>query len=493
MSFIKKLVGQTAIYGLSSMFARFLNYLLVPFYTRMFLPEQYGVVTELYSYSGFLMVLYSFGIETAFFRFYNLNNGNALLQKKVYEVANFFLVCSTIVLSVALVACSGFLSKAIGYSAQSYYVIWFVGILAFDTVSVLPFARLRQEGRATKFAFLKLCNILINILLNLFFIVYLPKVIQNPNDFFYNWGIQVGGISAIFVSNLVASAITFLLLLPQLQLPPKWNIDVSLLKKMLQYGLPLVVVGFAGIINEMLDRLLLKHLLPYSITENVYKLGIYGACYKLSMLATLFTQAFRLAAEPLFFSHANSADAPKRYAQVMDLFVAFQVFIFLCITLFINITKMLIGTAYHEGLFVVPILVMANVFLGIYYNLSVWYKLSNKTQAGALISVIGAFITIILNIFFIPIYGYAASAWATLICYISMVLISYVWGQKHYFVPYNVRLIVSYLVLGVIIFYFNEYVINNFSVLSWVYFCKIIVLLGFCIFVFFTQKSSLKH
>lgn len=440
---LKKLVSQTAIYGLSSIVGRLLNYLLVPIYTRVFTATQYGAVTELYSYIGFLMVLYTYGMETAYFRYVKESEHPS---ETVYSTAFWSLAGSTALLTAVLLLLSPTLSVSLGYANHTNYLVYILLILGFDTLTALPFAKLRYDEHPKRFAFVRIANIVVSIGLNLFFLVACP-ILSPKTALVSSWYNPSFGIGYIFISNLTASAITLALLLPELK-QLKWNIDTPLLKKMLLYGLPLIVVGLAGSINEMLDRVILKYLLPYDSATNMAQLGIYGACYKLSILMTLFTQAFKMGAEPFFFAQAKEKNAPQTYAYITRYFTIVGLFIFLGVMLFLPIIKHFIGTNYHQGLAIVPILLLANLCLGIYYNVAIWYKLTNKTALGATISVFGAFVTIVLNLIWIPTMGYIGSAWATLACYAAMMIVSYIWGQQHYKIPYPIVAMAAYLLLA---------------------------------------------
>ncbi|NBT44124.1 MAG: polysaccharide biosynthesis protein [Gammaproteobacteria bacterium] len=410
MNMLRKLASQTMVYGLSSIVGRFLNYLLVPLYTYSFPARDYGVVSELYAYAGFLSVALVLGLETGYFRFRSQKDFPPGLA---YRSALRVLIPFNLAFVLLVWANREPLSALLLYQDHPEYLIIFSLILALDAIGSLPFARLRAEDRAMRFAAIKLTEIGITIGLNVFFIVLLPEAFRIwPDSPWLAYYDPEVGIGYIFVANLVASAIKVLLLLPEFRgegLEPLG----PCIRKILRYSLPMVVIGFAGIINEMLDRAILKALLPYDLPENLRQLGIYGACYKLSILMTLFVQAFRYAGEPFFFS--------------------FQYFI---------------GEAYREGLAVVPILLMANLFLGIYVNLSIWYKLTDRTMMGAWVSLMGALVTIGLNLWWIPIYGYMGAAWATLVCYGVMMLVSYILGRIFYPVPYPVGRILGYILLA---------------------------------------------
>lgn len=453
MSQLKKLASQTAIYGLSTILGRLLNYLLVPLHTRVFCTADYGVVSELYAYVSFFIVALTYGMETAFFRF-SQDEEN---KDKVFPTAFVSIGISSIIFMLCMGAFAQPVANAIRYSNHSEYIIIFSLILGLDAMASIPFALLRQQSRPIKFAIVKNINILINILLNLYFLMLCPYMQRESNISlpFYDATIGVG---YVFISNLVASIITLPLLFKEILFIKK-GFDIALWRKMIAYGLPLLIVGLGGMVNETLDRAIMKYLFPAGV-KTMSQVGIYGANYKLSILLTLFIQAFRFAAEPFFFSHAKTSDKKTIYAQVMDYFVIVCLGIFLLITLYIDLFKYFIGEQFYDGLKVVPVLLLANLCLGVYYNLSIWYKLSDQTNKGALISLIGAGITIGLNIWWIPVFGYVGSAWATFICYFSMMLICYFMGMKYYPIPYHVKRVLSFTGMAFILFFAGWYCRN---------------------------------
>ena len=438
MSLLKKLAGQTAIYGLSSILGRLLNYLLVPLYTRVFDTGEYGVVTQFYAYAAFLNILFTYGLETAFFRFSQTENN----RPQVYSTALISLLFSSVAFFVTITLfaqpiAASFVAADQLDSRLPLYVIWFAGILAADAITAIPFARLRQQNKAMRFAMIRLVNILLNIGFNLFFLVVCPKwTAQHPESWMTSVYDPSHGVGYVFLSNLLASLFTLLLLLPQLR-PVTTGFDRALWNKMLRYALPLMVAGFAGMVNETFDRIMLPRLVADPSTS-LDQLGIYGACYKLSILMTLFVQTFRYAAEPFFFSQAGKEDARMIYARVMDWFVLGCAFIFAAVMLFMDVFQLFIGEKFRTGLPVVPILLLANLCLGVYLNISIWYKITGKTGWGAWFSIFGALITIILNVLFIPKMGYVGAAWTTLVCYAAMMVVSYFVGQRYYHVPYDI-------------------------------------------------------
>jgi O-antigen/teichoic acid export membrane protein len=457
LSALRQLISQTAIYGLSSILGRFLNYLLVPLYTYTFSAGEYGVVSEFYAYAGFFAVVLAFGLETGYFRF-RLKPG--MDAEAVYASSLSFLMLTSVGFLVAILYWQQPLADWLHYHHHPEYIGWFAGIMAVDAITALPFARLRAENRARRFAGIKLAEIFITIGLNLFLLLLCPKLVaiwpDNPLSGYYH---PQQGVGYIFLANLLASGLKLLMLLPQfrgvrLSLPP------AVLWPMLRYSLPMVVIGFAGMINEMLSRAILKVLLPYDLATNLKMLGVFGACYKLSILMSLFVQAFRYAGEPFFFSYAGRSDAKRVYALVMQYFVMAGVFIFLLVSLYIDLFQYFIGPEFRAGLSVVPILLLANLCLGIYINLSLWYKLSDRTGLGAWVSIAGAVLTVVLNILWIPQWGYVGSAWATLSCYAFMVLLSWLLGQRYYPVAYPLAKIGMYLGLGLGIYFANQYLLQ---------------------------------
>jgi len=452
---IRSLVGQTAIYGFPTIIGRLLNYLLVPLYTRLFLPEEYGVVIEFYALVAFFMVIATYGMETAFFRFVNKEKNNP----NVFSTAASMLLTSSVALFATAFVFRDALASAIGYADHSEFIVWFAAILMFDAICVIPFARLRQQERPIRFALVRAINIVANISFNLFFLILCPFVLQNNPDsilqFIYNPEI---GIGYIFISNLLASTITALLLLPEFS-KVRLRIDPKLAKNMLIYSLPIMIWGMAGILNETFDRIVMRHLIS-DPSIAMAQVGIYGAAYKVAILMTLFIQAFRFAADPFFFKQAENRNAPEIYAKVMRYFVLTCLMIFLVCTLFLNDIMLFVGAEFREGAVVVPILLMANLFLGVFFNLSVWYKITDQTKYGAYIAMVGAAITISLNILLVPIFGIIGAAWATLACYVTIVVISYFLGQKHFPIPYPVKALMLYLCFALALFLVHRYALN---------------------------------
>ncbi len=464
MSSIKKLAGDTLWYGGSSIAARFLNYLLTPYLTLKLSGPGYGEVSLVYAAIPFLNVIFTYGLETAYFRFYQKPE----YKKDVYNTASISIFISTILLGLILFAGNNSLAQFLSLGNHPQFIKYSIVIIALDTLTTLPFAKLRQDGRPVKFALTRITNIFLTIFLTYFFISICPGIVaKNPTGFVAKWYIKDYGVGYVIIANMIASAATLLMLFKEF-ISVNLKFNSSLWKQMLIYSLPLLVAGFAGMINETFDRIMLGWWAPVSNVEAAKnEVGIYSACYKLSILITLFIQGFRMGAEPFFFKQAEGLNPQKTYARVMKFFVITISVMFLVVALYLDIWKYFIRKqSFWQGLKVVPILLLANMFLGIYYNLSIWYKVTNKTKYGAWITIAGASITLAVNAIFIPYFSYMACAWATFISYGSMMVISFVWGQKHYRIPYAWKKLVAYILIvvalfllhkGLIYFYSNKY------------------------------------
>lgn len=450
-SLLGKLAGQTAIYGLSTVVGRLLNYLLVPLYTYQFTdPGDFGVITEFYAYASFLNVVLTYGMETAFFNF----SAKRDRSPAVYSTALFSLGLSTALFLAAFTLNAQAVAQLLRYPAHAEYVLWMAWVIGLDALTAIPFARLREQQRAGRFALLKTLNILVNIGGNLLFLGLGKWAFESAAEpAWLEWASALYdpqiGIGYVFIANLVASAVTLLLLLPEF-LQARARPELALWRHMLVYALPLLVAGLAGMVNETMDRILLKYLLPPHVA--MQQLGIYGACYKISILMSIFIQAFRYAAEPFFFAQYRQADARDIYALVMRWFVIACSFIFLAVMANIAWVQYFVGASYREGLGVVPVLLLANLCLGVFFNLSIWYKLTEQTRFGTYLTLWGAAVTLALNFWWIPRIGYMGAAWATLICYASMALLSYLLGQKHFPVPYDLKRLLGYPLLAVVLY-----------------------------------------
>ena len=450
-SLLGKLAGQTAIYGLSTVVGRLLNYLLVPLYTYQFTdPGDFGVITEFYAYASFLNVVLTYGMETAFFNF----SAKRERSPAVYSTALFSLGLSTALFLAALTLNAQAVAELLRYPAHAEYVLWMAWVIGLDALTAIPFARLREQQRAGRFALLKILNILVNIGGNLLFLGLGKWAFESAAEpAWLGWAAALYdpqiGIGYVFIANLVASAVTLFLLLPEF-LQARARPELALWRHMLVYALPLLLAGMAGMVNETMDRILLKYLLPPHVA--MQQLGIYGACYKISILMSIFIQAFRYAAEPFFFAQHKQADARELYARVMRWFVIACSFIFLAVMANIAWVQYFVGASYREGLGVVPVLLLANLCLGVFFNLSIWYKLTEQTRFGTYLTLWGAAVTLALNFWWIPRIGYMGAAWATLICYASMALLSYLLGQKHFPVPYDLKRLLGYPLLAVALY-----------------------------------------
>jgi O-antigen/teichoic acid export membrane protein len=471
VSSIKALAGQTALYGLSSIIGRFLNYLLVPLYTRVFAPEAYGVVSEFYAYATFLNVLFTYGMETALFHFTRKSDNAEYIFKNALSAITF----SSLLFTSLLFIFSGDIAAAAGYEKNPEYIAWFALILSCDAICSIPFAKLRLQEKAKRFAIYKLVNILFNIGLNLFFLVFAKGLYEEGSSLGKTLYDPAIGAGYVFISNLIASGMTLLLFSTSLK-SITIHIDGALVKKMLIYSLPLMIAGFAGMINETLDRALYKYLVP-DRSDALHELGIYSACYKIAVVMTLFIQTFRYAAEPFFFSNAKKENALNLNAVILNYFMATCCIIFVLVTLYLDLFLYFVGEDYRSGAAVIPVLLMANLLLGVYVYLSIWYKLSGETHYGAWFSIAGAVITILLLFLLIPRFGYMGAAWATFICYASMMLMTYVIGRKKYPVPYDLKALL-FLFSSAVIIYAAGFYLNILIDSSTIYELVRLLLLG---------------
>ncbi|MGA9636909.1 lipopolysaccharide biosynthesis protein [Flavobacterium sp.] len=479
MGLYKKLFKQTAIYGLATVLPRMFSFLLVPLYTNLLPKAAYGKVSIIFAWMIFFNVILAYGMETAFFRFYN----NETNKKSVIETSMISIFWTTIIfLFIALL----FRTTLANWSGiDSQYITYTIWILALDALVIIPFSKLRAYQKPMVYAIIKIGNVLVNLILSVLFLLYFPKLIHsNPNSFVSSLYIDNFEIGYIFLANIIASLLTFIVLSADYVFL-KWKFDFVLWKKMMHYGLPIMVAGIAFAINEQFDKILLAKLLPAKIAEA--EVGVYSACYKLGLFMVLYRTAYTLGIEPFFFSHASDKNAPNTYAMVTKYFVIFGSFILLTVIVFADLFKFLMirDSSYWVAMKVVPLIILANFFLGIYTNLSVWYKLIDKTYIGAYISIAGAIITLILNFLLIPSMSYMGSAIATLAAYGSMMLISYYLGNKYYPIPYDFKKIGSYLGMSIL-----------FSVISFYkfrenYFVGIGLLFLFLYFIYYNEKETL--
>ncbi|MBR0531261.1 MAG: lipopolysaccharide biosynthesis protein [Bacteroidales bacterium] len=471
MANLKSLAKDTAIYGLSSIIGRFLNYLLVPIYTYVINASSggYGVVTNLYAYTALLLVILTYGMETTFFRFSNKEGEN---PDKVYSTI-LTAVLTTSVLFIALViGFIGPISTAMGYPDHPAYIWTMAMTVAIDAFQCIPYSYLRYKKRPIKFAALKLGFIFLNIFLNLTYFVFLPKLGLNPFGI-YDDGIQVGWV---FYINLFCTAFMTLFFIEELK-GFKHGFDWSLMKRMLSYSWPILVLGVAGILNQTASQIMFPKV--YKGPDGDVQLGIYGACIKIAMIMAMITQAFRYAYEPFVFGSSSERDSKETYAKAMKYFIIFTLLAFLCVIGFIDILKYIIGEDYRVGLKVVPIVMVAEILMGVFFNLSFWYKLTDQTLWGALFSGIGCLVLFAINFIFIPKIGYMACAWAGVGGYGTATLLSYFVGQKKYRIDYPLLDIFIYC-LAATALYAGMVLANN-HLSTWAALgVNILLILAFC-------------
>ena len=427
---MKSLAKDTAIYGLSSIIGKFLNYLLVPLYTyKLANTADYGIVTNLYAWTALLLVILTYGMETGLFRFANREDHDA---KTVYKTTFFTLLSTSTLFAVLCVLFQQPIANGLGYPGHSEFISMMAVTVALDAFACIPFAYLRFQKRPIVFAALKLLFVALNIGFNLLFLVVLNKV----------------DVTYVFISNILATTIQTLCLLP-FTLPRGGRFSWPVLDEMLRYSLPLLVLGIAGIMNQTLDRILFPYL--YSGEDAQAQLGIYGACFKVAMVMMMFTQAFRYAYEPFVFAKHKDRQSVEAYADAMKYYVIFSFLILLGVVFYLDIFRYIVQRTYWEGLKIVPVVLWTYVFQGIYFNLSFWYKLTDETKWGAYFSLIGLVITLAIQIVGVPLIGYWASCGSSLVCYFVIMLISYFMGQKRAPIPYDLKCIGGYTLLTIVL------------------------------------------
>jgi len=489
LSSIKKLVSQTAWYGLSSIAARFISYLLTPYLTYKLSDIAYGENSIVYAFIPFLNVIVTHGMETAYFKFGTKEN-----EEEIYNTSSFSMLFVTILVLIGLFTWKLPLAELLQITAHPEYISLLAWIVALDALTTIPFSRLRMQERPKKFALIKIGGILLNILATYSLISLLPNYVATHPDSFLqklyqpNW--EVG---YILIAGIIQNVFVLLLLQKEIR-SIRFKFNFKLWWSMMAFAVPLIIVGFGGMINETLDRIMLGWWGPGATPDaNKAMVGVYSACYKLAILITISIQAFRMGAEPFFFKQAETDQAQKTYAKVMKFFVISLCVMFLGVVLYIDIWKLFIqNPAMYVGLKVVPILLIANMFLGVYYNLSIWYKLSNKTMAGAWITLLGALITILINYIAIPHFGYMASAWATFFCYGTMMVVSYLWGQRIYPVPYATKKMIAYFVIALLVYCINLLLHLVSSNQPFNYLFATILLFAFIVFVARIERKDLQ-
>ncbi|ASV30152.1 lipopolysaccharide biosynthesis protein [Maribacter cobaltidurans] len=455
MNPLKKLFKQTAIYGLATVLPRMLSFLLVPIYTSVMPPGTYGEVTLIFTWFAIFNIFLAYGMETAFFRFYKDSEN----KKKVLSTSLISLTVSSLLFLLIGLMFKNSIATAL--NLESRYMPYVFGILVLDALVIVPFAWLRANEKPTRYAIVKTLNIALNLGLNLFFLILLPTLVTEENTvFFGNLYVPDFEISYILISNLIASGITLLIMLRVYMRRP-YVFDFELWKRMLTYAMPVMVAGIAFTINEVFDKYLLSELLPEDIAKT--EMGKYAACYKLALFMTLFATAFRMGIEPFFFSHSDTKNPQKAYAQITNYFVVLGSIILLGVVVFADVLKELfvLNASYWDAMSVVPIIILASFFLGIYHNLSVWYKVTDRTKFGAYISMIGAILTIIINVALIQYFSYVASAVATLVAYGTMMVLSFYFGRMYYPIPYNFRKIIFYLGISILFSIVSFYIFDR--------------------------------
>lgn len=465
---------------MATVLPRMLSFLLVRLHTDLMPKSDYGNVTIVLSWMVFFNVILSYGMETAFFRFYNKEED----KKSVIETTTISLFwTSMLFLAMALLFRSTLAEWA---DVETQYVTYAVWILVLDALVVIPFSKLRAFQRPIKYAVIKICNVTINVGLNIFFLVFLPKIAKaDPDGFISSFYVHDYQVGYIFIANLIASLATLIVFLPD-YFRLKWHFNVPLWKNMMNYGLPILFAGLAFGINEHFDKILLGKLLPQNIAKA--EVGAYSACYKLGLFMVLFRTAYTLGIEPFFFNHADKKDAPQTYAVVTKYFVIFGSMILLCVVVFADILKIILvpNSTYWEAMKVVPLIILANFFLGIYTSLSVWYKLIDRTKVGAYISIVGAVVTLVLNYLLIPVYSYMGSAIATLAAYGTMMAISYFMGNKYYPIPYDKKRIIGYLSVSTLLAGLSFYVPSLHN-----YIFGVLAILIFGYFIYRNEKQTI--
>lgn len=474
MNPVRQLAGQTAVYGLSSVIARILNYFLVPLYTRVFDREEYGVVTELYAYIAILMVILTYGLETGYFRFAKDKEN----EESVFSTAFLSILTTSFSFIVLVTVFAGSITGFLGEGHQVEFILLLAFILGVDTLIAIPYARLRHQNKSVKFAVFKTINIGINILFNVFFLLFVPYLEKKiPGNFIASLFPREFGVGYIFVSNLLASGANLLLFAPAI-LKSRFSFDPGLFAKLIKYSFPLLIAGLGGIINETIDRVILKYRLN-EIHNPLEQLGVYGANIKIAVFMTLFVQMYRYAAEPFFFNQYRESKKEflDNYALVNRIFLYIGLFTFLGIVFFLDIFKYFIGFEFREGIKIVPVVLFSNLLLGVFFNLSFWYKLNDRTWYGAYLTLFGAIITVSVNYFFIPVYGYFASAWAHVICNLSMVIISFYYSRKVFRVDFKLGRVLFIVLLAAFFYWFKTNVILDTYLIEVIF--RILLLLVF--------------
>ena len=483
---LKKLAGQTAIYGLSSIIGRFLNYMLVPLYTYKIAASSggYGIVTNIYAYTALLLVLLTFGMETTFFYF---SNREEIDSRKAFSTAATAVGLVSLLFWILCMVFGGPIANALHYESHPEFIRIMASVVALDAFQAILFARLRNENRALKFVALKLSFIICNIALNLFIFLVAPSLHQNHPALmgWYDPSYQVG---YVFIVNLICTAGVTFGFIPELR-ELRFGIDRGLLKEMLKYTWPLLLLGLIGILNQVADKICYKFIVPGQ--EGEVQLGIYGACVKIAMIIAIFTQAFRYAYEPFVFGGQRDKNNREMQADVMKYYVMFTLLAFLIVVLYLDIFKFIIQRNYWEGLRTVPIVMMAEIFMGVYFNLSFWYKLNKQTWWGAIFSFIGCAVMLAINFIFVPRYCYMACAWGGFAGYGTCMVLSYIVGQVKSPIPYNLGAILGYFALALLLYYFS--ILFRPHKLGWVFVVNTLLLLVYVAVIIYNERALVKR
>lgn len=485
MAGVKSLMKDTAIYGVSSIVGRILNWGLVPLYTRLFPTEEYGIVTNIYAYVAVVLVMLLYGMETGFFRFANHDRWRDPMQ--VYSTTLISVGTSSLAFLIAIFAFAPSIAATLNCAEHTSFILLMGAAVAIDAFSSIPFAYLRYRRKALRFATLKFINIGLNIGLNLFFLLLCP-VIHREAPGLISWFYDPDfGIGYIFLSNFIASLVVLLLLIPQLKV--KFSFSGRLWKEMVRYSYPLLILGVAGIMNQTIDKILYPILITDPV-EATRQLGIYGACYKIAIIMVMFLQAFRYAFEPFIFARDKGEGDTRRqaYADAMKYFIIVALFIFMGVMFFMPVLRYFISPAYFEGLKVVPVIMMAELFFGIFFNLSLWYKLTDRTIWGTWFSLGGLAITLAGNIIFVPRFGYMACAWSALACYGAMMTASYLIGQHYYPISYHLKRLGAYFALAMVLWGVGEAVTTPYAAVNY---AVRIILLGIYLVVVLKAERPL--
>lgn len=491
MSNLKKLAGQTAVYGLSSILGRSINFLMIFVYTAYLSKEAFGSFTSIYALIGFLNIVFTYGMETTFFRF---TTGKNLDPKKVYNTTQSLLLTSTVVLGSALFLLAPWLAEWLEYPGQAYLFRWTALILSFDAILAIPYAKLRLENKALIFAGTKILNILLNIFFNLLLIIVFPYLISNGTisegflGYRSDWGVEY-----ILLSNLLANG----LIIPFVWWKAgffKFQLEGAIIKPMWTYSIPLLFMGFAGVTNELLSRFLFEYVLPPNFYAGLTAReagGVFGANFKLAILMNLVIQAFKYAAEPFFFKQSADKNSPLLYAKVMHVFILFCTLLMIAISVNLDwIGSFLKETGYGDALFIVPTLLMGYLLLGIYFNLSIWFKITDQTKYSFWITLVGAILTIAIIFIFVPIWGYMGGALSTILCYFVMCLLCYFYGQKYYPIPYQTAKGLLYLIISFVVSYLGFYMDLGDSVIN--FFAKNSLIFLYLGLIFLLEKDQIK-